>query len=465
MTDVFDVSLKRCLITRVPLTLPLKVERTLRVPSTVRGQRSTEVVLQGAGENQGVLTDCEKKAPRGGGWRAGPSVSSPLSEEGSEELKEMLDSREHSVSDPPSNLVSSSDESCSSLAEEGCKIIPEENPLISQITDDVDYSLRPQAAVETSLSVSLRVSLKENQRSQVFLNKQQNLCLFEAMDSEVSGTMEVAALGRPFSLGMLYDCRKDSLVPGMSLWDRDDLKNHIGERPQSYNDCDIVASESIEDKSKALNVEASLKASFLGGLVEVGGSAKYLNDSKTSKNHARVTLNYQATTKFHELSMNHLGDVKKHQFVFEKGIATHVVTGILYGAQAFFVFDREVSVNEKHRDIQGNLNVTIKNIPSLSIEGEGSLKMEDKDKANVEKLSCRFFGDFLIPKPPTSFQEAVEVYQSLPKLLGANGENAVPVKVWLLPLTCLDSTAAKLVRQISIGLVEECQSVLEDMMH
>ncbi|KAI4797511.1 hypothetical protein KUCAC02_025034 [Chaenocephalus aceratus] len=33
------------------------------------------------------------------------------------------------------------------------------------------------------------------------------------MDSEVSGAMEVAALGRPFSLGMLYDCRKDSLVP------------------------------------------------------------------------------------------------------------------------------------------------------------------------------------------------------------------------------------------------------------
>ncbi|KAK1879753.1 Stonustoxin subunit alpha [Dissostichus eleginoides] len=282
------------------------------------------------------------------------------------------------------------------------------------------------------------------------------------MDSEVSGTMEVAALGRPFSLGMLYDCRKDSLVPGMSLWDRDDLKNHIGERPQSYNDCDIVASESIEDKSKALNVEASLKASFLGGLVEVGGSAKYLNDSKTSKNHARVTLNYQATTKFHELSMNHLGDVKKHQFVFEKGIATHVVTGILYGAQAFFVFDREVSVNENHRDIQGNLNVTIKNIPSLSIQGKGSLKMEDKDKANDTKLSCRFFGDFLIPKPPTSFQDAIEVYQSLPKLLGANGENAVPVKVWLLPLTCLDSTAAKLVRQISIGLVQESQSVLED---
>ncbi|XP_033977368.1 uncharacterized protein LOC117475304 [Trematomus bernacchii] len=249
----------------------------------------------------------------------------------------------------------------------------------------------------------------------------------------------------------------------MTLWDRDDLKNHIGERPQNYNDCDIVASESIEDKSSALNVEASLKASFLCGLVNVGGSAKYLNDSKTSKNQARVTLKYQATTKVQELSMNHLGRGNvKHPYVFDQGIATHVVTGILYGAQAFFVFDREVSANENHRDIQGNLKVMIKKISSVSIDCEGSLKMEDKDKAHVEKFSCRFIGDFLVQKPPTSFQEAVEVYQSLPKLLGANGENAVPVKVWLLPLTSLDSKAAKLVRQISVGLVEECQSVLED---
>ncbi|KAA8577430.1 hypothetical protein FQN60_002474 [Etheostoma spectabile] len=117
--------------------------------------------------------------------------------------------------------------------------------------------------------------------------------------------VEVAALGRPFGLGMLYDCREDSLVPGLTLWDHDDLMSHIGERPQNYNDFEIVASESFADKSSALNVEASLKASFLGGLVEVGGSAKYLNDSKTSKSQARVTLKYKATTKVKELSMDH----------------------------------------------------------------------------------------------------------------------------------------------------------------
>ncbi|XP_037643291.1 uncharacterized protein LOC119498440 isoform X1 [Sebastes umbrosus] len=283
------------------------------------------------------------------------------------------------------------------------------------------------------------------------------------MASKASGMMEVAALGRPFSLGMLYDCREDSLVPGMTLWDHDDLMRNISDRPQNYNDFEIVASESIADKSSALNVEASLKASFFGGLVEVGGSAKYLNDSKNSKNQARVTLNYKTTTKFQELSMNHLGRGNmKHGEVFDKGLATHVVTGILYGAQAFFVFDREVSEKEDHQDIQGNLKVMIKKIPCFDIKGEGSLKMENKDKENVEKFSCRFFGDFSLQKPPTSFQDAVEVYQSLPKLLGANGENAVPMKVWLLPLTTLDSSAAKLVRQISITLVQESQRVLED---
>ncbi|XP_053186876.1 cytolytic toxin-alpha-like [Scomber japonicus] len=283
------------------------------------------------------------------------------------------------------------------------------------------------------------------------------------MDADAMGTMEMAALGRPFSLGMLYDCRKDSLIPGMTLWDLNDLKNDIHERPQCYNNCEIVASESIADKSSALNVEASLKASFLGGLVEVGGSAKYLNDSKTSKNQSRVTLNYQATTKMRQLSMNHLGRRNvKHPDVFEDQIATHVVTGILYGAQAFFVFDREVSDKESHQDIQGNMKVMIKKIPCLSIEGEGSLKMNDKSIEKVEKFSCKFHGDFLLPKSPTTFQDAVQVYQSLPQLLGTNGEKAVPMKVWLLPLVSLDSSAAKLVRQISLGLVQKCQSVLED---
>ncbi|KAM4552246.1 uncharacterized protein PAE49_015730 [Odontesthes bonariensis] len=284
------------------------------------------------------------------------------------------------------------------------------------------------------------------------------------MDPEARRTIEVAALGRPFSLGMLYDCRQDLLVPGVTLWDYNDLEKDQRERLQPNSDFEIVASESINDKSSALNVEASLKASFLGGLVQVGGSAKYLNDQKASKHQARVTLNFKTTTKFQQLSMNHLGRGNvKHPYVFKDDLATHVVTGVLYGAQAFFVFDCDKTDNQSQQDIQGNLKVMIKKIPCISIDGKGKLSMKEEDVKKVENFSCKFHGDFLLEKTPTTFQDAVEVYQSLPGLLGAKGENAVPMKVWLYPLTNLDSKAAKLVRQISVGLVKDAQRVLEDL--
>ncbi|KAM4557389.1 neoverrucotoxin subunit beta-like [Fundulus diaphanus] len=276
--------------------------------------------------------------------------------------------------------------------------------------------------------------------------------------------IEVATLGRPFSVGMLYDRRQDTVIPGLTLWDRDDLEKDKRENPKPNSDFEIVASESIDGKSSALDVEASLKASFLGGLVKVEGSAKYLNDQMTSKNQARVTLKYKTTTKFQELSMNHLGRGNvKHPYVLENKIATHVVTGILFGAQAFFVFEQEISETESHQDIQGNLKLLIEKIPCLSTGGAGPLKLEDQDTEKINKFTCKFHGDFLLEKTPTTFKDAVEVYQSLPRLLGTSGENAVPIKVWLLPLTYLDSAAAKLVCEISLGLVQEVQSVLEEL--
>ncbi|KAK7925147.1 hypothetical protein WMY93_007457 [Mugilogobius chulae] len=261
----------------------------------------------------------------------------------------------------------------------------------------------------------------------------------EEMDHRSGKALQMPALGRPFNLGMLYDCREDAIVPGLTLWDLDHLRKDTGTQIKPNSEFEIVASESIEDKSSALNVEASLKASLLCGLVEIEGSAKYLNDQKSSKHQARVTLKYNVTTRFEELTMKHLGR-----------------------GNAFFVFDREVSKTENQQDIQGNLQAIIKKIPTFSIEGRAELKMSDTDKANTDKFSCKFFGDFNLEKNPVTFVDAVEVYQSLPKLLGADGENAVPVKVWLLPLTALDSSAAKLVREISVRLVKEAQSVLED---
>uniref|UniRef100_W5LDF5 Stonustoxin subunit alpha-like n=1 Tax=Astyanax mexicanus TaxID=7994 RepID=W5LDF5_ASTMX len=277
-------------------------------------------------------------------------------------------------------------------------------------------------------------------------------------------TIEIACLGRPFQLGMLYDCRRDALIPGLTLWDSEILKDKISVQNQANTDFKIFASDSTEDKSHALHVSASLEASFLSGLVSVKGSAEFLNNKKKSMKQSRVTLQYRASTHFKQLTMDHLGAGNiKHQNVFEQGFATHVVTAVLYGAQAFFVFDREVSSSEKEQKISGNLQAAIKKIPFISIEGQASLDMTEEENMEANKFSCTFHGDFSLPRNPVTFNDAIQVCADLSTILGKNGENAVPMTVWLFPLVKLDSAAAKLVREISISLVKRCKSVLDEL--
>uniref|UniRef100_A0A4W5JHG4 Uncharacterized protein n=1 Tax=Hucho hucho TaxID=62062 RepID=A0A4W5JHG4_9TELE len=269
-----------------------------------------------------------------------------------------------------------------------------------------------------------------------------------------------AALGRPFSLGMLYDCRSDHLIPGLTLWDEESLRRDIITTDEPFTDFKVITSDSTADKYSVLNVNGSLKASCLAGLVKVEGSAKYLKDVKESQNQARVTLWYTTTRKNTQLSMNQLGQEHiKYKEVFREGIATHVVTGILYGANAFFVFDREVSSDEDRKDIEGNFKVTLNSVPYVSIGGKSALDTKNTSETKAEKFSCRFHGDVLLENNPVSFQDAMDTYKTLPQKVG----EGVPVQVNLLPLKELDPTATQMVCQISGSLVDQWQTALEDL--
>ncbi|KAL2098619.1 hypothetical protein ACEWY4_005099 [Coilia grayii] len=284
------------------------------------------------------------------------------------------------------------------------------------------------------------------------------------MASYDEDTIETAALGRPFRLGMLYDCRKDALIPGITLWDHDELQKNTDEHQQQNSEFNITASDSIDEKTNSLKVSGSLKLSLLGGLVNVGGSAKYFQDTKKSLKQERLTLQYKTTTKFETLTMSHLGRGQvSHPNVFEDDTATHVVTAILYGASAYFVFDRESSKDDEKKQVEGEAKLMMSKLKFLTVEAEASLNMDDGEKSALEKFSCTFHGDFQLSTNPSSFSEAVDVYKKLPMLLGENGEHAVPVRVWLYPLVKLDSKAAKLQRDISNNLITYSSGIIEHL--
>ncbi|XDV26255.1 hypothetical protein PO909_030014, partial [Leuciscus waleckii] len=277
-----------------------------------------------------------------------------------------------------------------------------------------------------------------------------------------SQTIEVAALGRPLYPGMLYDCRKDTFIPGVTLWDKKSLNEDLDTRPQPKTDLKFSSFDSLSSKSSLLDLSASLKASFLGGLVEVGGSAKFLRDTKSSNQQSRVTMNYSETTRFEQLTMSHLGQITYPQ-VFDQKTATHVVTAVLYGAQAIMVFDRTFTEEEKKQEIEGELNVMVKNIPRFSIERQGALQMTDGHKNMAESIACTFYGDVHLDQNPTTFMEALEVYKKLPTILKENPLNAVPIKVWLYPLSLLDEKASQLEREITTRLVSNTEDIIEGL--
>uniref|UniRef100_A0A8C2IRP8 Fibronectin type-III domain-containing protein n=1 Tax=Cyprinus carpio TaxID=7962 RepID=A0A8C2IRP8_CYPCA len=277
-------------------------------------------------------------------------------------------------------------------------------------------------------------------------------------------SQSTAALGRSFQLGMLYDCRKDALIPGITLWDPEKLQQSLRTRPQINTDFQVTSSDSIEDKSALLNIDGSLKLSLLGGLVNVTGAAKYLNDTKKSFRQQRLTLHYHSTCRFEELTMSHLAPENIiHQLVFDNDTATHVVTAVLYGADACFVFDREVSADENKTTVEGEAKLALEKLKFISVDVDVSLKMDEAQKNAVQRFTCTFYGDFQLPSNPTSFEDALKVFTDLPKLLGEKKELAVPLRVWLYPLDKLHSRASKLQREIGMDLIIAIESVIESL--
>ncbi|XP_053341932.1 verrucotoxin subunit beta-like [Clarias gariepinus] len=256
---------------------------------------------------------------------------------------------------------------------------------------------------------------------------------------------------------------RDGVRHGITLWNQEQLQQNRDVNSQVNTEFTVTTSDTIIEKSKHLKVDGELKLSLLGGNVQPSGAARYFNDTKKSFKQKRLTLHYRTTCRFEQLTMNHLAQGRMdHHEVFVQNVATHVVTAVLYGADAYFVFDREVNLSEQIKDVQGEMKVALDKLKVLCDGGASiDLNMNENETAAVKHLSCTFYGDFMLPSNPTTFEGAMKVYAGLPELLGQNGEHAVPIKVWLYPLVKLNSSAGKLERNITPELIRAVESVIE----
>lgn len=272
--------------------------------------------------------------------------------------------------------------------------------------------------------------------------------------------MHVPALGRPFQLGMLYDCRSDSLVTGLTLWDKDVIDQATRKMSKRSSKVRVTTKDDLDSKTFHIGASASITLSILSGTIEVKGSAEFFYDTIDSSEHTRVVLHYSSTSNFEQLVISNKM-VKEELRDIDQKLATHIVTGILYGADAIFVFDHKKDEKGSNIGVSGKLEAAVKNIPSVEISGSISGSLSQEAKKIADNLSCKFHGDLILDPLPTTYSEALNSYRTLTHKVGAGGVS-VPMRVWLLPLSAVQSNAPSFVKQLSDELSARAQHVMEE---
>ena len=176
----------------------------------------------------------------------------------------------------------------------------------------------------------------------------------------------------------------------------------------------IITDDSFESKCKALDINDELQLSLLTGLVEARGASKYLWDFNYSSRNARVTLQYRCITSVDTISPKLLHDIRGRSV--EQ--ATHVVSQVYYGFEAFFVFD-------KHKDADDDAIIEriVNAIQTNSDTGIGT-----------GKIFCTPYCDFKNGPGFLELQTITEV-NNLCSQLSTNGQiKSIPVKARLSSL-------------------------------
>lgn len=269
-------------------------------------------------------------------------------------------------------------------------------------------------------------------------------------DGSIEGTDIIQALGRPFQLGMLYNAYSDTIVPGLTLWSQEKLDSDIDSNDHPYTDFDVQVENNFQNKIEALEAKGQLKLSLMLGLAEVGGFAKYINETQSSEKVARVTLKYKTTTRFDQLLDHTSPENIERSENLDTDYATHVVVGITYGMKAFIVFEQETNGKVEAEQVKGKLKAEIDTF-THGVTGKIGASTKNEENDEKSKVKCKVFCDCQLESNPTTFEEAVEFYRTLPSFLeGDNKMKAVPQEVYLLPLTLLsgDALPSKLVNEV-----------------
>ena len=227
-------------------------------------------------------------------------------------------------------------------------------------------------------------------------------------------------------VGQLFDIRRRQLVPNR-LWDEDDLaEDRLLVEESPFTNYSVSLSDTLQERMDMMGVNASITAKML--FISVSIDAKYLYRKNTSSRHTSVTARFSTTSNTKKLTSWHM-KMENIKYPEVNQEATHVISGIKYGANAFFKFEAEYKKSQAHHEISGSLSKVVSAIPGL--KGSSSER-----PSILKKVKYSYFGDYSDPRASASgddsYEEGVSMIEAITKK--DNQHEDVPVTLFLTPL-------------------------------
>lgn len=282
--------------------------------------------------------------------------------------------------------------------------------------------------------------------------------------------MNLPNVGQSMTLGSLYNARNGQST-GFSVLSETIPESAISSRDENAINSKYICSESYKEKFKALDINGHLKLSILAEVIELNAQAKYLTSEKQSSTAVHVSLSYSVSTVLERIEIlskeiSALINLK----TLKNTDATHIVTGMQWGAHMLCSFEHRLKEGESKTDIEGELSSSFERLKFVG-KAEDALKKHGAESTKEMSVTISIFGD-IVPKAgtyPTSREDAIRFMSQVPELMKeVNQGKGNVLKYVLVPIervrqhfNLLDARIESLSNTISLDMVDKVENIFD----
>jgi len=289
------------------------------------------------------------------------------------------------------------------------------------------------------------------------------------------GTIERSALGRIATLGDLYDARSDSFC-GFTMFKAKIPDTLVTTTDNNSSKTDFVYDETLQEKSHKLNISAELSISIACLPITASGSAKFMQDQKSSTRSVRTTFTCDVTTKVDQLGLFN-DEIKNYiasDALKDQG-ATHVVIGVSWGGSAYVSAEIDDTQMSKEELLEGNMKASLK-LAMLEASASAEIGWNENTKSLAKRVTTKVYADVLPDiddQLPITFDLACQQVQQLQaRISKANDGKGKPMSYTLFPLDnkqfrdflAITQATELLYRQIEEAALAGCVQLLDSIL-